>query len=353
MRFPPSSTTLFHYVDGCGLATRPFPNPLTPATPSTVVDLKGQVHYARRLDDLPPLFREVARGWDAALENGASLSAMQAAVRDRDVRRIKAIWDPLVPVLDDTTFYGFLSAAPEFERFSYRETFGQVGFGTGGWDTDFPNSMLEILRVVYTGADDDHRTLVDGSQSLPEALWTRAPEAEEMAHWPPGTTLEGLNGGRCRPAVTELHRTAPANVTVFDAAGRILTYPAAVFTAQGWLLLSRIRCDEDLFPPLVWTAVERTHYMQSSKTFILVDRPFWKDVDPDTGRDVMSMTLTDRMPRGTYLLDLGDERPGSSASPTPGPTTRSSGCRCPSSSGSRCRWARCARSIPRSTCAGT
>ena len=36
-----------------------------------------------------------------------------------------------------------------------REVFGQVGFGTGGWDSDFPNSMLEILRVntLEGGAD--------------------------------------------------------------------------------------------------------------------------------------------------------------------------------------------------------
>jgi monoamine oxidase len=41
-----------------------------------------------------------------------------------------------------------------------------------------------------------------------------------------------------------------------------------------------------------------------------VDRPFWLDPDPVTGRDTMSMTLTDRMPRGTYLL--GDD-PGKPA----------------------------------------
>jgi monoamine oxidase len=309
MRFPPSSTTLYHYIDGCGLHTRPFPNPLTPAAPSTVVDLKGESHYAERLEDLPPVFGEVSRAWASALERDTRLSAMQAAVRERDVAGIKEIWDPLVRALDDKTFYGFLSDAPEFERFSYREIFGQVGFGTGGWDTDFPNSMLEILRVIYTGADDDHRTIVEGSQALPEALWRREPGHGEMVHWPAGTTLEKLHGGRPRPAVTEVHRTAPGNVTVFDADGRITTYPAAVFTAQSWLLLSKIRCDEDLFPPLVWTAVERTHYMQSSKTFIIVDRPFWKDRDPDTGRYAMSMTLTDRMPRGTYLIDLGDDRP--------------------------------------------
>jgi tryptophan 2-monooxygenase len=50
--------------------------------------------------------------------------------------------------------------------------------------------------------------------------------------------------------------------------------------------------------------------MQSSKTFVMVDRPFWKDKDPRTGRDVMSMTLTDRLTRGTYLFDNGDDQPG-------------------------------------------
>src|SRR3712207_9076747 len=60
MRFPPSSTALFSYVRDLGLRTTRFPNPLDVATPSTVVDLKGETHYARTLDDLPPLYREVA-----------------------------------------------------------------------------------------------------------------------------------------------------------------------------------------------------------------------------------------------------------------------------------------------------
>ena len=308
MRFPPSSTSLQHYIDACGLETTPFPNPLTPAAPSTVVDLKGVSHYAERIEDLPDVFREVADAWHAALEDGADFAAMQDAIRERDVARIKALWDPLVARLDDESFYGFLARSPRFARFSFREVFGQVGFGTGGWDTDFPNSMLEILRVVYTGADDEHRSIVGGAQGLPERLWDASPPG--LAHWPAGTTLRSLHGGDPLLAVTEMNRTAPERTTVMDAGGGVRTYDAVVFTPQSWLLLNRIRSDEALFPPLVWTALERTHYMEASKIFILVDRPFWKDVDPATGRRVMSMTLTDRMPRGTYLLDAGDDRPG-------------------------------------------
>lgn len=187
-----------------------------------------------------------------------------------------------------------------------REMFGQVGFGTGGWDTDFPNSILEILRVVYTGADDDHQSIVGGSQSLPLKLWERSPD--KMVHWPMGTSLSSLHGGKTRPAVVRIHRTAGNRITITDADGGIRTFPAAVFTAQGWMLLSKIVCDESLLID-VWTAMERTHYMESSKVFVPVDRPFWNDIDPETGREVMSMTLTDRMTRGTYLLDSGPDRP--------------------------------------------
>ncbi|WP_165987273.1 NAD(P)/FAD-dependent oxidoreductase [Streptomyces sp. YIM 98790] len=312
MRFPPSSTALQHYIDLVELETRPFPNPLSPATPSTVVDLKGRSHYARTLDDLPEVYRTVADAWSACLEEGARFSEMQRAIRERDVARIRDIWAALVERLDNQTFYGFLCDSEAFSSFRHREIFGQVGFGTGGWDTDFPNSILEILRVVYTGADDDHRLIVGGSQRLPERLWERAPG--KIVHWPQGTSLSGLHGGTPRPAVTRLTRTAGNRITVTDASGAIRTYRAAVFTAQSWMLLSKIDCDDELLPIDHWTAVERTHYMESSKLFVPVDRPFWRDpaVDADgrpTGRDVMSMTLTDRMTRGTYLLEDGPDRP--------------------------------------------
>ncbi|WP_103503558.1 MULTISPECIES: NAD(P)/FAD-dependent oxidoreductase [unclassified Streptomyces] len=316
MRFPPSSTALSHYISLAGLETVPFPNPLAPETPSTVVDLKGESHYARGLDDLPEVYRTVMDAWNSCLEEGADFSDMQQAIRTRDIPRIREIWSRLVEKLDNQTFYGFLCDSPAFASFRHREIFGQVGFGTGGWDTDFPNSVLEILRVVYTGADDDHRGIVGGSQQLPERLWEREPS--KLVHWPHGTSLRSLHGGEPRPAVTRLHRTAAAGggtaVTVTDASGAVRTYPAAVFTAQSWMLLAKIDCDDALLPIDHWTAVERTHYMESSKLFVPVDRPFWRDeaVDADgrpTGRDTMSMTLTDRMTRGTYLLDNGPGRP--------------------------------------------
>lgn len=307
MRFPPSSTAFQYYLDLVGLETEPFPNPLSPDTPSTVVDLKGESHYARTLDDLPEVYHQVMEAWNACLEEGADFTAMQRAIRERDVPRIREIWSQLVERLDNQTFYGFLCDSAAFRSFRHREIFGQVGFGTGGWDTDFPNSILEILRVVYTGADDDHRGIVGGSQQLPRLLWEREPA--KIVHWAHGTSLSSLHEGGHRPAVTRMSRTAGNRITVTDADGDIRTYQSAVFTAQSWMLLSKIECDDSLLPIDHWTAVERTHYMESSKLFVPVDRPFWLDTDEETGRDVMSMTLTDRMTRGTYLLDNGPNEP--------------------------------------------
>ena len=310
MRFPVSSTGFYHYVDKLGIDSRPFPNPLTPAAGSTVIDLFGETFYAETLADLPPLFREVAQAYDAALEEGANFSALKQAIRDRDAARIKEIWNPIVKDWDERTFYDFVTSSRAFRglSFKHREVFGQVGFGTGGWDSDFPNSMLEILRVNVTECDENQRFMVGGVEQVPQGLWRHAPD--KMVHWPAGTTLASLNGGATRPGARKLFRGEDGRLTITDQWGRTDSFDAVIATCQTWLLTTAVETEESLFSHEMWMALDRTRYMQSSKTFVMVDRPFWKDRDPETGRQVMSMTLTDRLTRGTYLFDLGDDRPG-------------------------------------------
>ena len=309
MRFPVSGKAFYHYVDLLGLETQDFPNPLAEATSSTVIELAGKKHYAEKPSDLPPFFREVADAWKAAVNDGAAFGGMQDAIRARDTARIKELWNELLPLMDEQTFYGFIAASESFKKagFAHREAFGQVGFGTGGWDTDFPNSILEILRVVYTDADDQHRLIRGGAQRLPEALWQHAPSG--LVHWPAGISLASLHSGSPRGAVGKISRDPDGNLRIRERWGREASYPAVVTTCQSWLLSTRIHTEEALFPAGLWTAMERSHYMQSSKTFVMVDRPFWKDIDPATGHETLSMTLTDRLNRATYLLDNGPDQP--------------------------------------------
>ncbi|WP_272896821.1 flavin monoamine oxidase family protein [Nesterenkonia sp. PF2B19] len=97
---------------------------------------------------------------------------------------------------------------------------------------------------------------------------------------------------------------------VVDHTGEERRYDAVLATCQSWLLTTQVEVEEELLSQDLWMALDRTRYMQSAKTFVMVDRPFWRDVDPETGREAMSMTLTDRLTRGTYLFDDGPDRPG-------------------------------------------
>jgi tryptophan 2-monooxygenase len=309
MRFPVSSRAFYHYVDLLGLETRPFPNPLTEAAGSTVIDLEGETWYAERMADLPPLFHEVASAWSHALDERAGFTSLQDAIRARDVPTLKRLWNEIVAEWDDRTFYDFIATSEAFSSLSFRhrEVFGQVGFGTGGWDSDFPNSMLEILRVVLTALDDEQRFVVGGVEQVPRGLWAHAPASP--VHWPAGTSLSSLHGGAPRPGVARLRREGDGRIAVTDVWGTVRSYDAVLVTCQSWLLTTQIDCDESLFSHALWMALDRTRYMQAAKTFVMVDRPFWRDRDPATGREVLSMTLTDRLTRGTYLLDDGPGKP--------------------------------------------
>jgi lysine 2-monooxygenase len=309
MRFPVSSTAFYHYVDMLGLQTEPFPNPLTEAAGSTVIDLEGVTYYARTLSDLPPLFSEVADAWAQALED-VRFTDIQNAIRARDVKTLKALWNNLVPRWDDRTFYDFVASSKAFSSLSFhhREVFGNVGFGTGGWDSDYPNSMLEIFRVVMTNCDENQRLVTGGVEQVPRGIWRY--QVPACTHWPAGTSLASLHSGAPKAGVAKISRDPDGRLAVTDAWGATRRYAAVLVTCQSWLLTTQIECEESLFSQKLWTALDRTRYMQSSKTFVMVDRPFWKDTDPRTGRDVMSMTLTDRLTRGTYLFDHGDNQPG-------------------------------------------
>jgi len=309
MRFPKSGTTLFHYIDLLDLEYKAFPNPLTPAAGSTVIDLSGQPLFARSVDDLPPIFKEVADAWDTALETEAHFVELQSAMRQRDAQTVKAFWNQLVVAWDDRTFYDFIATAPAFKKLSYRhrEIFGQVGFGTGGWDSDFRNSMLEILRVVLTDFDAHQYLLVKGAEAIPRGLWNRP--VVNNPYWPDGTSLASLHGGATRPAVRKIERSTAQTIAVTDQYDQSQQFAVVLATCQSWLLTTGVATDESLFSQKHWMALDRTSYMQSSKTFVMVDRPFWKDIDPATGRPSMSMTLTDRLTRGTYLFDNGPDKP--------------------------------------------
>ena len=107
MRFPVSSTAFYHYVDLLGLDDCAVSQPAYAARPTARLSiLKARRITPSSPDTLPALFQEVAQAWADALE-GVGFTKIQDAIRARDVASLKSLWNKLVPIWDDRTFYDF------------------------------------------------------------------------------------------------------------------------------------------------------------------------------------------------------------------------------------------------------
>ncbi len=306
MRFPPASAALFHYINLLNLETGDFPNPLTVAARSTLIDLLGNQYYVDGTGSpssphpLPQEFVNLSNKWDNVLQAYFNFTEMQTAIKERNIDAIKSLWDRSLSTYESSSFYEFLVSA----GFTYNEiyTFGQVGFGSGGWNTDFPNSILEIMRVVYTNADNDHKRLIGGTTALLTTLWERE-IGDAGVHWPANTSVKSLNGGETSPEVKAIHGGQGGLVVVQDASGKSVSYKSIVITPEKRVLQSgSIIFDESLIGENVRIGMYNTHYQLSGKVFSEATSAIWSEKD-EAGIYPMSMTLSDRVTRGTYLFD--------------------------------------------------
>lgn len=78
------------------------------------------------------------------------------------------------------------------------------------------------------------------------------------------------SGWRTRPGVRRISPGAGGSFLIADRYGNERAFRIIIVTCQVWLLSARIDCAESLFHHDLWMAMERSHYMQASKTFVLL-----------------------------------------------------------------------------------
>ena len=337
MRFPTSSKALFYYFEKTKMTERmaDFPNPATAASSGTVIDFLGQrdyFEYESKAFPMPQKYKDLADKWQQLIDSKPFNYPAFAKLMTQgsiDQKQIKVLWNALLknPTTgknyDNLSFHKVLvESGWDFDTI---ELFGQVGFGSGGWNTDFVNSFLEILRVVYTAMDADHQLMYDGTSYLVEELFYKSPSYFDDA------VGEGVDD-----SITVYDTTAelidPSDILhtevnyIAEQDGRFVvegtyrnsdeafsyTLDAVVYTPhvrvlqmlKGKLDHKRYKQMNDaLLSKDIWEAIDYTHYMQSSKIFVQATHPFWKERDGETNHYKMSTTLSDRLTRSTYLLD--------------------------------------------------
>ena len=345
MRFPISGKAGMHYFTKVGMERNSelFPNPGSTAAVSTVVDYRGEQHYYENPPgDFPPKpeYGELIHDMfdpDAGFLSKAPIHffEMQKAMTEGAIDQgvIKRIWNALLNhqknSWNNLSLHAALVEVAKWEVDKI-DLFGQIGFGTGGWNTDFPNCFLEVLRVLYTGLDVDHRLMLDGASSLPNRLITQTPrelgdgavfETRDLSVMSTNTAGLGEIGfGNTAPFSKEVRHIRRATdgrliVSITDTAdGREVeaVFDAVVYTPHVRILdkfrhhgtRQQYAGTTDLLDPDTWKAIAHTHYMQSAKIFMATKRAFWHERDAN-GKRKMSVTLSDRLTRGTYLLDYG------------------------------------------------
>jgi len=304
MRFPSSGQAFYHYVDELELATEPFPNPGTPAARRTVIDLESshEPEVMRQDSDRADNYQQISEAWDHALEH-VGKDHIQELMKAGNTAELQKVWSDLVERWDDKSFWNFLVQCCDLTP-DQRETFGQVGFGTGGWDSDFPNTMLEIFRVVFSAFEDDQCYIVGGAQQVPQGLWRKPIPIHN------GESMADMHGGAPRPGVRKICPTGDQDhpFRVVDEWGTARDFRCVLLTPQTWLYRAALDVDDQLFSAEMWPAFERTNYMSSSKAIVMLDRAFWNDPEylEENEKLPFSMTVTDRSTRATYLIEGSD-----------------------------------------------
>jgi monoamine oxidase len=297
MRFPPTQRTVTYYLDKFGLDySRKFPDPLV--VPTTLF-FKGKKHFIPVDGKLPPVIHRALRAWKAIIQ---PMIDKMIRVWKRPERLIRQ-WEKFVEEYQHKSFYQVLNENGLSKQ--EIEYFGLIGLGTGGFNSLFQISFLEILRIVVCRWEVDQRLIKGGADRLPAALWS---DTSKCSHWG-SMSVSRLNQRRPRPAVKEIFvPTNPAQkVIVTEINGGAQSYDAVLISCSLRALEMDIKINRSAFSDDVWAAIQNIHLINSSKVFVRTRTAFWKHQEPS---HTLSCTITDEATRGTYLFDFEDTRSG-------------------------------------------
>ena len=291
MRFPPTAFTLFHYVKAFGLQTQTFPDPLVVPT---ALYVGNERHICRSEAELPPSLQRVAKKWTDLINGIVQLERR----KDAGAEARRRLWDEHVKKYADLSFYQVL-AGSGWTRDEI-SLFGSLGLGTGGFDSLYGISFLEMLRIVHCRWETDQKLIKGGVEQLAVRFWDTRRECRHFGK----TSVCELNGGTWRPAVRSIARDG-GRIRVCDCSGGVDSFDAVILACMLPAVEAGIEIAAGIFSPPVTRAIRRVHHIGSSKVFVRTRKAFWKD-----DRDFPRCALTDEMTRGSYLFDFDDSESG-------------------------------------------
>ena len=297
MRIPPVHKTTTGYMDRFGIDySQPFPDPLI--VPTTLY-FKGKKYFIPLGGSLPGPVKNSIHAWEKFID---PMVKKMATIWDNPYLRTLE-WQNFVEQFKNKSFYQVLC-----EHGLSRDEidlFGSMGLGTGGFNSMFPISFLEIFRLMVCKWEVDQRIVKGGVSRIPESFWE---QNRLCRHWGK-MNIKTLNNGQPLGAVARIHTpdAFDEKIKITDINGNTRSYEAVILTCSHRALETDIKVSRNTFSDAVWSAIQDIHMTRSGKVFIRTREAFWKNLDP---RSTLNCTITDEAIRGTYLFDFDDTPSG-------------------------------------------
>jgi monoamine oxidase len=302
MRIPLAQTLVFHLLDKWKIKYKPFQNPLFV---DTVVDVNGQqVFYdakKKRFTSGPlkliAAINVVKRKYNAIVNPIVKAWDKVAG----DLRKQRKLWERYVADYNNKSLFQTLVA----HGWSRDEIilFGYIGIGSGGFDSFFSSSFLEIVRIEIQKLEafGTQQLIIGGTNQIPNRFWS---EVVDCLHWG-RMSVETLNGGQPRPGIATIRTSADGRgpVRITDVKGQTADYGAVILTASPRAIDTTLNINPEAFSTTIWTALRNVEITSSEKTFILTKTAFWKEKNTEYN---FYTTLTDQPPRQMYTFDASD-----------------------------------------------
>jgi len=291
MRFPPTAFTLFHYMKAFGLQTQTFPDPLIVPT---ALYVNNERYVCQGEAELPQPLQQVAKKWTDLINGIVQLERRKGG--DAETRR--GLWQEQIDKYANISFYQML--ADNGWSSAEISLFGSLGLGTGGFDSLYNISFLEILRIIHCRWEMDQKLIKGGAEQVAARLWDTRRECRHFGE----TSVRELNQRSWRPGVQYIALDG-RRIRIGDCRGGTDSFDAAILTCMLPAIEAGIEIAPGIFSPAVTNSIRCVHHIGSSKVFVRTKEAFWKD-DGCFPR----CAITDEMTRGTYLFDFDNSESG-------------------------------------------
>jgi len=264
MRIPEIFRITTYYMDLLGMDhSQPFPDPLLVPT---ALYFNGKKHFIPLGGSLPPEIAKAVKSWQNLIF--PLMARMANSWKNPGLR--EKTWQEYVESYKDRSFYDVLREAGLSRQ--EIQLFGSLGLGTGGFDSLYQVSFLEMLRLMICKWEQDQRHIKGGIDRLPQGLWQKE---RRCTHWGP-QSLAQLNNGSPLPGVKEIFTPKnPADkVIVKDSAGGTAEYDAVIITCSPRALELDIQVNRETFSDEIWTAIRNLHIINSGKVFVRTKTAF-------------------------------------------------------------------------------